>query len=134
MGTQRSVASMSWTLPLSLGGLPVAQDPDVGGDAGVVEELLGEGDEGLEPVVLQDPAADLALAAAGVAGEQGRAVHDDGDPGAALLRRLHVVEHVLEEEELPVADPGRARLEPAGGAALGLGLHRLSSSRFQSFP
>jgi hypothetical protein len=33
-----------------------------GEDAGVVEELVGQHDDRVEPVVFQDPAADLALA------------------------------------------------------------------------
>jgi hypothetical protein len=65
--------------------LPVGDDPEVGGDAGVVEELVGQGDDGFEPVVLDDPAADLGLAGAGRAGEQRRAVEHDGQAGAALL-------------------------------------------------
>ena len=65
--------------------LAVGQHPDVGGDAGVVEELVGQRDDGLQPVVLDDPLADVALAAARVAGEQRRAVEDDGDAAAAVL-------------------------------------------------
>jgi hypothetical protein len=58
--------------------LAVGDDPDVGADAGVVEHLLGHGDDGFEPVVLDDPFADFAFARAGAACEQGRAVEDDG--------------------------------------------------------
>ena len=43
---------------------PVGDNPDVGGDAGIVEELVGQADDGLQHVVLDDPAADVALAAA----------------------------------------------------------------------
>ena len=107
------------------GPLAVGEHPHVGGDAGVVEELLGQGDERLEQVVLEDPAADLALAAARVAGEERRAVHDDGDPRAALGRRPHVREHVQQEQELAVADARQARPEAAGGAAVVLGAHRV---------
>ncbi len=56
-------------LALPARALAVGDDPEVGGDAGVVEELVGQGDHGLEPVVLDDPAADLALATAGGTGE-----------------------------------------------------------------
>src|SRR3569832_2386166 len=59
-------------------GLPVSDHPDKGADARVVEHLLGQGDDGFELVTLDDPAADLALATAGAAGEQRRAVKDDG--------------------------------------------------------
>ena len=53
-------------LPAPLGPFPVGEDPDVGRDAGVVEELLGQRDQRLQQVVLEDEAPDLALAAAGV--------------------------------------------------------------------
>ena len=74
-------------LALPVLGLTVRHDPDVGVDAGVVEELVGQRDDGFEPVVLDDPAADLALARAGAAREERRAVEDDGDARAALRRR-----------------------------------------------
>ena len=110
-------------LHLALAGLflPVGEHPEVGGDAGVVEELLGQGDDGLQPVVLDDPAADFAFAAAGVAGEEGRAVEDDGEAAAAVLRGAHLGQHVLEEEERAVVHAGRARAEApakAEGVAL----------------
>ena len=69
-------------LALAVRGLPVGQHPDVGGDAGVVEEVERQGDDGFEPVVLDEPAADVALALAGVAGEERRAVVDLGDAAA----------------------------------------------------
>ena len=50
--------------------LAVAQRPDVGSDAGVVEHVERQGDDGFQPVVLDDPAADVALALTGVAGEE----------------------------------------------------------------
>ena len=54
-------------LALACFGLAVGDDPEVGRDPGVVEELVGQSDDGLEPVVLDDPLADLALARARVA-------------------------------------------------------------------
>ena len=83
----------------ALGLLAVGDDPEVGADPGVVEELVGQGDDPLEPVVLDDPAPDLALARARAAGEERRAVEDDGEPPAALLGALQLADHVLEEEE-----------------------------------
>lgn len=74
--------------------LAVRQDPDVGGDAGVEEEFVGQRDDAFQPVVFDDPTSDVAFAAAGIAGEHGRAVQDDSDPAAAAL---HLGEHVLEE-------------------------------------
>ena len=77
--------------------LPVAQYPDVGADAGVVKQLLRQGDDGFEPVVLQNPAADFALAAARIAGKQRRAIHHDGHTPATVLRVFHPGEHVLKK-------------------------------------
>jgi len=61
-------------LALAVVGLAVGQHPDVGGDAGVIEEVERQGDDGLEPVVFDDPAADIALALTRVAGEEGESV------------------------------------------------------------
>ena len=96
--------------------LAVGEHPDVGGDAGVVEELVRQRDDCLEPVVLYDPAADVALASAGVAGQQRGAVEDDGDAaaaGAVVFGGLHLGEHVLQEQQRTVGDPGQSRSEAA---------------------
>ena len=58
-------------------GFAFAEQPDVGGDAGVVKDVVGQGYDGIEVVVFQDVAADLGGAAARVAGEEGGAVLDD---------------------------------------------------------
>ena len=100
-------------LALAPGPLAVGEHPDVRRDAGVVEELVGQRDDGLQPVVLDDPAADVALAVARVAGEQRRAVEHDGDAAAAVLRRAHLREHVLEEEQRAVVDARQAGAEAA---------------------
>ena len=106
----------------ALGGLAVGEDPYVGGDTGVVEELLGQGDEGFQPVVLEYPAADLAFPAPGVSREEGRAVHDEGDAGTALALLLAVREEVEKEEELAVRDAREARPEASGMTAFVLRL------------
>ena len=100
------------------GPFAVRNHPDVGRDSRVVEELLGQRDQGFEQVVLEDPAANLALAAAGVAGEERRAVHDDRHSRPALGRPLDVRHHVQQEQELAVADPRQARPEASGGATV----------------
>ena len=46
------------------------QHPNIGRNAGVVEELVGERDHGFEPIVLDDPLADVALATAGISCEE----------------------------------------------------------------
>ena len=101
--------------------LAVGDEPDVGEDAGVVEKLVRQGDDGVEPVVLDDPAPDIGRAGPGIAAEQGRAIEDDGDLGAlaALLRRvLHLRDHVLKEQQRAIIDRRQPRAETAGEAQL----------------
>jgi hypothetical protein len=102
-------------LALAVLGLAVGEHPDVGGDAGVVEHVQRQGDDGLEPVVLDDPAADVALALAGVAGEQRAAVVDLGDAAAQRRVVLHLAEHVGEEQHLAVAGAGDQRVFRVAG-------------------
>ncbi len=97
-------------LAAPVGGLAVGEHPDVGGDAGVVEHVERQGDDRLQPVVLDDPAADVALALAGVAGEQRRAVVHLGDAAAERRVLLHLADHVDQEEELAVAGTGEERV------------------------
>ena len=104
----------------AIGGLLVGKNPDVGGDTGVVEELFGQGDDGLQPVVLQNPATDLALAAASVAGEERGAVHNDGHAAVVCAGLEAVGEHVLQKEKLAVADAGSAGAKPPAVAQPGL--------------
>ena len=58
-------------LAASLRRLAVRHEPDIGEDAGVVEKLVGQRHDGVEPVVLDDPAADVGRPRSGVAGEGG---------------------------------------------------------------
>ena len=87
-------------------GLAVGEDPDVRGDAGVVEDVEGQSHDGFQPVVLDDPAADVALALAGIAREEGRAVVDFRDAAAQGGALLHLGELVHQEHELAVAGAG----------------------------
>ncbi len=89
--------------------LAIGEHPDVGGDAGVVEEIERQGDDGLQPVVLDDPAADVALALPGIAGEEGRAIVHLGDAAAQRGVVLHLAEHVGQEEHLAIAGAGEER-------------------------
>ena len=79
-------------LALAMRGLAVADDPDIGGDAGVVEHVRGQADDGLHQIVLQHVAADLALARARAAGEQRRAVEHDAEAAAAIDGRAHLAD------------------------------------------
>src|SRR5581483_1023723 len=58
------------------------------------------------------------FAAAGIAREQGRAIEDDADAATAVLDRLHLRDHVLEEQEGAVVDAGQAGAETAVVALL----------------
>ncbi len=79
-------------------GLAVGEHPDVGGDAGVVEGVQRQGDDGFEPVVFDQPAADVALALPGVAGEGCRAMVDLGNAAARRCVVIHLRRHVGEKE------------------------------------
>jgi len=46
-------------LPFALPLLAVREHPDIGGNAGVVEELVRQRDDRFKPVVFDDPAADF---------------------------------------------------------------------------
>jgi len=67
-----------------LGRLAIGDDPDVGEDARVVEQLIRHGDDGVQPIVLDNPAADFAFPAARVPREQRRTVEHDGQPRATV--------------------------------------------------
>jgi hypothetical protein len=56
-------------LALAMCGLLVRKNPDVGRDSCVVKEVERKGDDGFEPVVLDQPAANVALALARVSGK-----------------------------------------------------------------
>jgi hypothetical protein len=48
----------------------VGNDPDIRGDAGIEEELVGKRDNAFQPVVFDDPFADFRFTAAGIAREE----------------------------------------------------------------
>ena len=81
----------------------------------LVEQVEGQRDDGLQPVVLDDPAADVAFALAGVAGEQGTAVVHLGDAAAECGVLLHLGELVGEEEHLAVVGAGDQRILRVAG-------------------
>ena len=65
------------------------QDHDGGGDTGTVEQVRAEADHGVEQVVFDDAAADLAL---GTAAEQHAVGHDSGDDAVGLEHGQHVLQ------------------------------------------
>ena len=89
-------------------------DDDAGGDAGAVEEILRQADDGLDEVFLQPLAANLAL---GPAAEKHAVGHDGGD----LTILAADGEHVLGKHEVALLAGGGA---PAPAEAL-LMLHVL---------
>src|SRR5690606_182114 len=54
-------------LALALRRLTIGKHPDIRGDAGVVEHVERQGDDGFQPVVLDDPSAGVAFALPGIA-------------------------------------------------------------------
>ena len=108
-------------LARTVGGLILAEHPDVGGDAGVHEHIGGKLDDAVQPVVFQNILPDVAGAAAGVAAEQGRAVLDNGH--LALVCQLgKAVQH---EKLLTIADLGQTGRKTPHLAPGGFGFHRL---------
>ncbi len=61
---KRAEASTISTLPGSVWRFALAQDQDAGGQAGAVEEVGRQADDGLDQIHLQQLAPDLALDAA----------------------------------------------------------------------
>ena len=72
-------------LAFALGAFVVVQYPDVCGNAGVVKQLIRQGDNRLQPVVFDNPLADAVLATTGLAGKQGRTVKDNPDTTATRI-------------------------------------------------
>src|SRR5690606_6285908 len=111
-------------LAFALVAFAVGDDPDIGGDAGVVEQLVGQADHGLQPVVLDDPAANIALSAAGVTGKQRRAVEHHGNArafarlAAFVFAGYALAEHVLEKQQGAIVDARQAGAEAAVEAEL----------------
>ena len=102
-------------LALSMLGFSIGEHPDIGGNAGIIEKIERERDDGLQPVVFDDIAADIALALPCIAGEKGGAVVYLGDPAAKRCLVVHLGGHVGEEEHLPVAGSGDKRsVKPIG--------------------
>src|SRR5260370_5292850 len=63
----------------------VGKQPDVGSEAGVVEKLVGQVDNRLQPVILEDPSANVALPRTSITRVKGRAVECHSQPRAFRL-------------------------------------------------
>ena len=68
-----------------------SDDPDISGNACVVEEVVGQLHDGLQPVVLQEVTTNVAFTTAGIALEQRRAVLYDSHT-ACVLQLCHTIE------------------------------------------
>ncbi len=58
---------MSCILPRRRSSLLLVRNPTVGGNAGIVEDIVWELDNGIDKVILQQIAADVALGLSGIA-------------------------------------------------------------------
>lgn len=99
-------------------GLLVGDDPDISADAGIVEHVGRQADDGFQQIILEDIAADFAFPAARIAGKQGRTVKDDAEPAAALFSGTHLGNQVHQEEQRAVADAGQTGAETPVEAVL----------------
>ena len=88
----------------------VGEDPNVGRDTGVIKHVERQGDDCLQPVVLDDPSADVALTLSRIAGEKGTAVMNLGDATAKRRVLLHLGKLVGKKQHLAVAGSGDQRI------------------------
>src|SRR5271165_3413031 len=68
----------------------IAENPKVSGDPRVVEKLFRQGHNRFQPIVGNDPFADLRFTTTGVAREKRRTIKDYADTAPALVRGSHL--------------------------------------------
>src|SRR5690606_6359824 len=107
-------------LALARSDLVVAQHPDIGGDASVVEHVGGQGDDRLDQIVLQQVATNLRLARTGTTGKQWRAIEDDANARAAVARVTHLADQMQQEQQRAIGYTRQARAETTVEALLGV--------------
>ena len=95
--------------------LVLRHQPYIGGDAGVVEAVVGQLYNGIQPVIFDQIAANLAGAGTCVAREQAGAVLDDRHM-AVLFQLCHAIEH---KQELAIALGRQTGAESTAAAQLG---------------
>ena len=91
-------------LAFAVFGLLVGEQPNIGSDACVVEDVVRQLDDGIHQVILNQIATDVALAAARIARKQRRPVVN-GSHAAALgleLQRFHLVDFFEHKQQLSV--------------------------------
>ena len=97
------LASACWSLL-------VGENPHVGGDACIVEDVVGKLYDGIYKVVLHHITAYVALAATRIAREEAGTVVDGSYTRALglLVEGLHLIHFLKHEQELAVAGAGCA--------------------------
>ena len=96
-------------LALAAGGLLVGENPDIGGNTCVVEDVVGQLDDGIHQIILYHIATDIALATACIARKQTGAVVNRGNARALwlLLKWLHLIDHFEHEQQLTIGGARR---------------------------
>ena len=76
--------------------------------------MIRQGDYGFQPVVFDDPLADVAFAIACLPRKQGGAVENNADAAAAIFAWLHLGDHMLQEQQRAIIDTRQASAEAPG--------------------
>ena len=89
--------------------LLVGEYPDVGGNTCVVEDVVGQLDDGIHQIILYHIATDIALATACIASKQTGAIMNRGDTRALrlLLQWFHLINHFEHEQQLTIGGARR---------------------------
>ena len=91
-------------LALAVGGFLVGEQPHIGGNASVIEDVVGQLDNGIHQIVFDQIATDVALAAARIAREERRTIVNGGHTAALglVFQRFHLIHLFQEEQQLTV--------------------------------
>ena len=91
----------------------VGQNPDISGNAGVVEQLIRKANNSLQQIIFNNPAADFTFSASGITGEHWRTVKYNTDATSTFFRRVHFGNQMLEKQERAVRDAGQTSAKSA---------------------
>ena len=87
-------------IALAFRALVLGQNPDIGGNAGVVKQVRGQRNNGFQQILFQNPAANLAFAGCCTARKQRTAVFDNR---SATHLVIHLINSRLHENQLGIA-------------------------------
>ena len=92
--------------------LGIAHKPDIGRDAGVIEQIVRQLNDRIQQIVFDQIATDVRLPAARIAGEQTRTIVNAGNarPDGTVGDGLHLARHLHQKQQLPVAG-ARGRID-----------------------